>query len=336
MIRKTAKLFRAGDYPDKRFTATGATLDVMVAATRKLAKVPLDLHHADTDETFDLGSVDPQSIRREGEWVVGDLLLHDADLPRFKQRGLSAVIDRATNAIRKLTVTGRPRVVGAEFGEGSAQLPDPAADDAETITLEIGGNLMADEPQTPTPEPEATSDIRVEGIVKRTLAALFHRDPDPEPKAAQAPDLDALRAEFDAKLAASEERHKAELAEAKGQVAEFAADRVKGAVAEAIRAGVPPYIADRLVPLANGADVAQFSEGGQEVTADARQVAADLLSYFSGSLPMSPRMKPVDTRDASFESQWSAKYREIEEAHPDWSPMDVYRATAKVVDRKEV
>lgn len=312
-IRLPARLFRAGDYPDKKFRATPADLDRIVGATQKAGGPrPLDLHHADTDETFDLGSVPAETVRRDGDWIVGQVEVEESDLPRFKKRGLSVVIDRATQAISKVTVTGRPRVAGAGFEQTT-----------ESDPLVFDGGYLMDPKDDQTPSAEATSvetqpgltEEAAEGLFRKLLRKLAGGD---EPAAALSNDavtkavaeaVTAVKAEFDTKLAARD----AEIAALREQSAAFSDDRIATEVSAAIVRGVPPVIAENLIPLAFGRDDVAFTDDkGAAQTRSVAEAAKLVLEFAGGKIPQGGKLALTGGDEAvSFDERSAKRAREL-------------------------
>lgn len=295
-IRLPARLFRAGDYPDKKFRATPADLDRIVGATRQAGgSPPLDLHHADTDESFDLGSVPADSVRRVGDWIVGDVEVEQSDVDggRFKKRGLSVVIDRATQAISKVTVTGRPRVAGAGFEQGTES-------DAWVFD---GGYLMDPKDEKgqgaagePTVEPTPALSEEDRGLLAwlKNLRSGF-KPADAQPAALSNDDVAQavaavkaeLKAEFDAELAKRDDEIKA----LREQSASFSDDRIATEISAAITRGVPPVIADNLIPLAFGRDEIAFTDAeGKAQTRTAAEAAKLVLEFAGGKIPQGGKL----------------------------------------------
>lgn len=342
-IRLPARLFRAGDYPDKKYKATTADLDSIVGATRQTGgSPPLDLHHADTDETFDLGSVPADSVRRDGDWIVGQVEVEQSDLPRFKQRGLSVVIDRATKAISKVTVTGRPRVAGAGFEQTT-----------ESDHLVFDGGYLMDPKDDQTTSAEETSvetkpgltEEAVGNIVTRTLRKLFGGEPAAEAAAlsndtatqAVADAVAAVKAEFAAELAKRDDEIKA----LKEQSADFSDDRIATEISAAITRGVPPVIADNLVPLAFGRDEIAFTDAeGKAQTRDVAAAAREVLAFAAGKVPQGGKLGLTTSDDAVSFDERSAKradeiFAERSKADATFTRSDAQRLADDELLRKE-
>lgn len=322
-IRLPARLFKAGDYPDKQFKASAGDLDAIVGATRGRTKpLELDLHHADTDETFDLGKVPPDTIRREGDWIVGDVEVEQSDIDggRFKKRGLSVVIDRATKAISKVTVTGRPRVAGAGFEQQTESgawvfdggyLMDPKDEK---------GQGAAEEP-TVEPTPALSEEDRGLLAWLKNLRNGF-KPADAQPAALSNDALDAAiakavtaaTAEFDTKLAARD----AEIKALKEQSAEFGDERIATEVTRAIMGGVPPVIAEQLVPLAFGRTEIAFTDGeGKPQTRTVAEAAGQVLAFCmkpNGGIPRGKQLGFTDGQEAVEFDERSANLAKEKEA----------------------
>jgi len=340
-IRLPARLFRAGSYPDKKYTADAATLDRIVAATRGAAgSLPMDLHHADTDETFDLGNVPAASVRREGDWILGDVEVEDTDLPRFKSRGLSVKIDRATNAISKVTVTGSPRILGAGFSDDGGTDGD---------ALEFSGGYLMDPKDQAEPTAEATSaaapaidEEAVGNIVTRTLRKLFGgNEPTAEPALlsndaidrAVAKAMTTATAEFDAKLKTRDEEIKA----LREQSAEFSDARIATEVTAAIIQGVPPVIAENMIPLAFGRDEITFSDDkGVPQKRTAAEAAKLVLEFATGKLPKGGQLGLTTGSEAvSFDSRSANRADAIKAEHPEFSIAKCQELADAELTRKE-
>lgn len=299
-VDREARLFRAGDYPDKRFAATPDDLDAIVAATAG-GPVNLDLHHADTDETLPMGGLVPGTLRREGEWLFGTIRLPEPIDTSLRHRGLSVVIDRTTKALRKITVTPRPRVPGAAFeADGSGDL---------LITFD-GGEIMPDEITTTAAGGASADGVlteeKAEGLVARVLRKLLGGEQAEAPPQFDTSEIEArLTAEFEKRLAEREAKFNDALAAQAKERDKARADSIGQRIADEVSRGVPPAIANLAVPFAQGATEAKFADDkGEEQTADAASFANTVLEHFRGVVNFTSGLPHRDSRgDLGFEAE---------------------------------
>lgn len=314
-VDRPARLFRAGEYPDKQFVAGEADLDAIVAATT--GEVPLDLHHADTDETLPMGGLVPGSLRRDGEWLLGTMRLPSAIDASLRHRGLSVVIDRASRALRKVTVTPHPRVPGAAFAG------EPA--DGGDLVLFDGGTLMPNEVKEQTSaaggepasgEEEPLTASKAEGVFKGLLAKLFGGGETEAPAAApafsQAQFDDAVKAAVAEQVKAAVEPLQTELTALRTQTATFSADRVQQRIAHEVSVNrVAPAMAELLVPFACGATEVAFSETVDGKEAEVKlgfaQAAEKALGLLGGTLPAGGQFSRPAERDGGSPAEFDQR-----------------------------
>lgn len=296
-------LWGAGDYTDhlrRDGVPVGlvdeAYLDSVVAGSRDLSRIPIDLLHADTDQVFDTGEVDPSSLRREGRNLVGDLLMYPGDESRFKSRGLSAVIDFGANALRKLTVTPHPRYSAAAFSDDESQ-----ADGSATATF-TGGYLMPDNQTTPQGGGDT---VAVPASLWATMLSWIKPAEKPAPAPAAAFSMADVEAKLAEQAAAQQAAFSAQLAEvtkaadAKVEAAVKATEAKFSATSDAhftaqvnadILAGVPANLAHRLRRrLDSCGQVAAFSADKPETDTDGA-LFADLHAAFTAASPLAQQL----------------------------------------------
>lgn len=118
-IRRPAKLFEAGDYPDKGVTVTAAQIQNLVAAFRQ--PVPILIEHASSP--LEIGFLTDVEAR-EGE-LHGTLSLSpEANqlIERSRAYGLSLGLSRDLAAIEEVSLVQHPRVPGAQLFRGEQLL----------------------------------------------------------------------------------------------------------------------------------------------------------------------------------------------------------------------
>ncbi len=316
-------LWEAGDYSDHRRAdgqpvgvVDSAFLDAVAANTRQATSIPLDLAHADTDAIFDSGHIDPATVRRAGNQLLGDVLIPEGDEPRYRARGLSVVVDLARQVLTKCTVTQRPRVPSAAFSGD-----EPQAESGPVATF-TGGSLMSED------QNRATQDGGDGVVVPKGLwakfAAFLGRDetPKPEPGLASAfskADVEALLAEreksltaaFDAKLAEATKSTEAQFSAASAAV-------VDQLVAFDVLSGVPAHIAPRLRKRLMAAPaVAKFEAEKPDTDTDAA-LFADVLAAFTANSPYAQQLPTLQApapatgdAEAKFESQYVATVNKL-------------------------
>lgn len=334
LVDRPARLFRAGHYPDKGYRASMDDLDELIANTTAMqAKVPLDLKHADTDDTLETGQLVPGSLRRDGAWVYGTMRLPRAIDQLLKARGLSVSIDRAGRYFRKITVTPRPRVPGAGF---SAEQQTAEGD----LIVFDGGELMPEDTNTVTPpagqEGFPGADEQVPNWFQR-FAARFQQETASvtgggTAETPQAPVLPSPTAD------PAFEELKRENARNKEQIARMQADmakeRITARTREEIAQGVLPAHAKRLVPLLfalpDGAEVS-FSEGDQEVSLSVPKAVEQVLTSLRGTVKSGLALGEFgdDRPDEDFDAKWARHASRIRTDNPLMSELQI----AELADR---
>ncbi len=339
--RREAWLFRAGDYPatskSPRVVVDSARLQRIVDHTNSCSasSLPvLDLDHWPTENLLDFGRLVPGSLHivngaptggAHGDWAVGEVAL-DAEIDsRLAHRGLSVLLDTATDTFRKIAVTATPRVRGAQFSnstEGDNNLV--AFTEGSIMADPVGAGAQPNAAATnPAHEGEPT-----EGMIARLAAALLspfaavlgNRNADPEPVATVAapdPEVAALKAQL-ATHEATIAKQSAEFAESQ---AVALAERVKARTAEFVAAGVQPYLARLLVPFACGAEKATVAFSGEDAPTDRgfAEVAAQVLEASRGAVPMARILPTDDSRITSVNGRIEARADELRKADKDLS-----------------
>ncbi len=113
-VEREAKLFEAGDYPDKGLTVTVQDLDRLIANHASTDPIPIKVEHTDTPFDGALGVV--KSLYRRGKELFGRLVFTDAawalikDLPA---RALSVGILTDKSALQEVSLVNDPRVADA-------------------------------------------------------------------------------------------------------------------------------------------------------------------------------------------------------------------------------
>lgn len=152
-VTREARLFEAGDFPDKGISITEGDLDNIIAAT---GDVPIRIEHTDTPFDGVLGTCG--KLLRRGKELFGSLSLTDAAwglLQQTKHRGLSVGILPDKSALAEVSLTLTPRIASAQmFSEGvvgfSADVPWTYEDEGNTRPKEV--NTMPDEITTTVAE----------------------------------------------------------------------------------------------------------------------------------------------------------------------------------------
>ncbi len=115
-IERTAKLFEAGDYPDKGIAVTEEDLAALAAGFA--GEVPVLIEHAASP--LELGFL--TAVARQGRELHGTVAFSpeaDALVRRSGARGLSLGLSPDLREIREVSLVRRPRVAGAGlFSEG--------------------------------------------------------------------------------------------------------------------------------------------------------------------------------------------------------------------------
>jgi hypothetical protein len=114
MIEREAKLFEAGDYPDRDITFTGADLDAVIAGFKVGQKIPIKIGHSDTPFDGLLGQV--TRLWRVGSSLMGTLSFpeHVWDfLEKMNTKKLSVGFDRLSRRIKEVSIVSHPRILTA-------------------------------------------------------------------------------------------------------------------------------------------------------------------------------------------------------------------------------
>jgi len=114
LIERDAKLFTAGDYPDKGLEITSDDLDRMVSNHKP---VPIKIEH--TDSPLELGMV--TRLWRAGKDLFGRLAFTPEAWALIQSSGakkLSAAVKRDKSGIAEVSIVKHPRIAGAAvFGD---------------------------------------------------------------------------------------------------------------------------------------------------------------------------------------------------------------------------
>ena len=201
-VERRAKLFEAGEYPDKGIAVSD---DDLVALVKGFSgPVPVLIEHAESP--LELGFL--TAVTREGKELHGTVSLSreaDALVRRSGARGLSLGLSPDLRAIREVSLVRRPRVAGAGFFSGgefvefageifSAEreraeaarhplptLPQGGGDPSETLAKFVREGRMV-----PAQVPFAEALLACEGVVefsgdkrplRELLLALLERQP---------------------------------------------------------------------------------------------------------------------------------------------------------------
>ncbi len=111
-IERRAKLFHAGDFPDKGLTITHETLVALVSSFSE--PVPVLIEHAESP--LELGYL--TSVEASGDELFGTISLTpeaNALVERSGARGLSLGLNGDLNAIREVSLVRNPRVADARL-----------------------------------------------------------------------------------------------------------------------------------------------------------------------------------------------------------------------------
>jgi hypothetical protein len=119
-VRRPARLFVAGDYPDKGVTVTVEDLDRIVAnfSTAKNAPVPVKSEHRDSP-LDPLGEV--AALYRDGNELYGVLVFSSGMDAHIRERGVEHISiglvrdEEAGFGLKEASLVFTPRVVGAGF-----------------------------------------------------------------------------------------------------------------------------------------------------------------------------------------------------------------------------
>ena len=200
-IERRAKLFEAGEYPDKGIAVSDEDLAALVAGFSD--PVPVLIEHADSP--LELGFL--TAVERTGLELHGTVSLSaeaDALVRRSGARGLSLGLSPDLRTIREVSLVRRPRVVGAGFfsaaecvvfsgeilparerEEGGAD-PHPTLPQGGGIPSEALSKLVREGRMVPSQVPFAEAILACDGAVefsgdrrplRELLLALLERQP---------------------------------------------------------------------------------------------------------------------------------------------------------------
>lgn len=203
-IHRPARLFVAGDYPDKAVTISEADLEAIIARfaeTREAgATVPVKVEHRDSP-LDPLGEV--VALYRSGPELFGMLAFSQAADALLRERAVQSLsvslLPEASGTFRLMeaSVTIRPRVAGAGFLNPKVPYLPPAPSEAEGEKERSGGEALlarfrAEGKLTPATEPTVRALLALGGeggsgngsplvfgigpqVVGETVAALVAR-----------------------------------------------------------------------------------------------------------------------------------------------------------------
>lgn len=121
-VRRRAKLFEAGDYPDKGVVVTPEDLQALAGAFSE--PVPVMIEHASSP--LELGFLD--EIEAEGAELFGTVRLTpeaDALIARSGASSLSLGLSEDLSRIREVSLVRQPRVADARLFSGGLLPPQP-------------------------------------------------------------------------------------------------------------------------------------------------------------------------------------------------------------------
>ncbi|MBE3040409.1 MAG: hypothetical protein IMZ62_16560, partial [Chloroflexi bacterium] len=215
-VERDAKLFEAGDYPDKELNVTEDDLDTMVA---NHTESPIRIEHSDTPFDGALGVL--KGVYRKGKELFGKLAFTDAAWGLIKetgQRALSLGVKRDKSGIAEVSLVKEPRIADAQvFSDGvvgftaSMDTAEPVAASEVSIPESEIQTEVANMPE------KAVADKPVEMSTQDMMQAIKALRPDsPEARAI----FDASRAMVQFREEGQEELRKTAIA-AKAAVAEL-------------------------------------------------------------------------------------------------------------------
>jgi len=111
VVERDAKLFEAGDYPDKKLTVTEDDLDTIIG---NFAEIPVKIEHIDTPFDGALGIV--KAIWRKGKELFGRLVFSPEAWALAEKAGakkLSVAISKDKTHLAEVSLTTSPRVASA-------------------------------------------------------------------------------------------------------------------------------------------------------------------------------------------------------------------------------
>jgi len=127
IVERIAKLFEAGDYPDKGISVTEADLDRLAAGFHE---APVKVEHQDTPFDGAIGVL--KRIWRQGKDLMGYIGFSPqawAFIDRAGARRLSIALAKDISEIREVSLVRSPRVAGAQVFDDRVDL-DGALSDA--------------------------------------------------------------------------------------------------------------------------------------------------------------------------------------------------------------
>ena len=127
-VEREAKLFEAGDYPDKGVSITEEELDAMVAA-HPAEGVPIKVEHSETPFDGALGTV--QAIYRRGKELFGKIRFPRSAWDFLEAAGakaLSCGVKRDKTGITEVSIVCNPRVADARIFADTAEAVRFSAD----------------------------------------------------------------------------------------------------------------------------------------------------------------------------------------------------------------
>ncbi len=110
-IEREAKLFEAGNYPDKGIEITESDLDVLIANT---TEAPIRIEHTPTPFDGSLGVL--KSLYRKGKELFGKLIFNEAAWELVKSanaKRLSIALNSDKSEIAEISLVREPRIADA-------------------------------------------------------------------------------------------------------------------------------------------------------------------------------------------------------------------------------
>ena len=141
-VERTAKLFEAGEYPDKGINVSED--DIGKTVTSFTDPVDIKIEHINTPLDGSMGQV--STIFRHGKELYGKVRFPERVWGLIRDAGatkLSVGLDRSTMALREVSLTNKPRVAGAAIFS--------VTDD----TLGVVGEIFADQRDSDVPAEES-------------------------------------------------------------------------------------------------------------------------------------------------------------------------------------
>lgn len=141
-VEKSARIFEAGEYPDKGITVTEADLDAIVSS---FAECPVKVEHADSP-LDPLGTV--KRVWRKGRELFATLAFPE-DLASFLERRgikrLSVGLLKDPLRLAEVSLVLSPRVAGAAIFRESDQSDVSDRSDASDAAKEVNRDMSTDE-----------------------------------------------------------------------------------------------------------------------------------------------------------------------------------------------